>query len=237
MDNDKVHKIEELLSKTKYEEAQQVVQQIEQMENLPPDDYSRCLLFKTQILIGKGEYEKALSLAETVLVESQELGNSLLETDVLIAQADVLEKLAKHDESLKLINQCEQNFFTLKEMYPTEFNRRKAEILHLKGRNLWRKNDPERAIIPLSESLTLFEELGNKQRIALCLREIGTTYLYRGEIDRSIKYYEQSYQMSKEIGNKWDMAACLNNIGLTFRDDKNDPVKAIEYFMQSLKLV
>ena len=236
MDNDKVHQIEELLSQTKYEEAQQIVQQMEQMENLPPDDNLRCLLYKTQILIGKGEYEKALNLAETVLIESRELGNLLLETDALIVQADALEKLTKHDESLKLINQCEQNLFTLREKHPTEFNRRKAEILYLKGRNLWQKDDPERAIIPLSESLTLFEELGNKHRIALCLRDIGNTYWQRGEIDHSIEYYEQSYQMSKEIGNKHDMSACLNNMGLIFRDEKNDPVKAIEYFMQSLKL-
>jgi tetratricopeptide (TPR) repeat protein len=209
---------------------------MEKMENLSPDDNLTCLLLRIQILLGKGEYEKSLSLAGTAYAKSQEIGNSLREIDAITAQAEALEKLGKFDESLKLINQCEQNLITLREVPPTERNKRKALLLYLKGRNMWQKDDPERASIPLSESLTLFEELGNKQRIALCLRNIGNIHYFKGEIDRSIQYYEQSYQMSKELDNKRDMASCLNNIGLVFRDDKNDLENALEYLQQSVKL-
>jgi tetratricopeptide (TPR) repeat protein len=234
--DDEIHQIEELISQTRFDEALQIVQHLEKEESLSPEDHLTCLLYKTQIFTGKGEFEKGFRLAENFFVKSQELGNPLREIDALIAQADALEKIGKYDESLKLINQCEQNLFTLRELPPIMLKKRKAEILYLKGRNTWQKNDPERAIIPLSESLTMFEELGNKHRIALGLRDIGTTYIKKGDIDRSIQYYEQSYQMSKEVGNKSAMSACLNNLGLIFRDNKNDPVKGLEYFLQSLKL-
>ncbi|MFX0121174.1 MAG: hypothetical protein ACFFB2_18870 [Promethearchaeota archaeon] len=54
MITDDQYRIEELLSQSRYEEAQVIVQKLEQIENLRVDEYLRCLLYKTRILIGKG---------------------------------------------------------------------------------------------------------------------------------------------------------------------------------------
>jgi tetratricopeptide (TPR) repeat protein len=102
--------------------------------------------------------------------------------------------------------------FILKED-PVSLTRRKAALLFQKGRSLWQKPDPERALIPLQQSLTLYEEVNNKHAITDCLRNIGVCYKIMGDPDQYFEYHQRSLALSKEINNKRMMAYCLTNIG------------------------
>ncbi|MFX0207709.1 MAG: tetratricopeptide repeat protein [Candidatus Hodarchaeota archaeon] len=235
MEREELHQAEELLTQMKYNQALPIIESIEKKESLTQDDLLMCQILKSQIMTGKGVYEEGRRLAEAALTESQRQRKTLYEVDARIALAAALEELDKIEESLKQIHHCEQTLFVLKED-PVLLTRRKAALLFQKGRSLWRNWDPERALIPLQQSLTLYEEVDNKHAIADCLRNIGCCYHLMGDLDRNFEYHQRSLALSKEINNKLMMAYCLNNIGIYYRNEKNDAAKGLECLQQGFAI-
>lgn len=235
MEREELQQAEELLTQMKYNQALEIVESIEKKEILTQDDLLTCQILKSQILTGKGVFEEGRRLAEAALTESQRQRKTLHEVDARIALAAAIEELGKYEESLKQIQYCEQTLFILKED-PASLTRRKAALLFQKGRSLWRNLDPERALVALQQSLTLYEEVDNKHAITDCLRNIGCCYYYMGDPDRSFEYNQRSLALSKEINNKRMMAKCLYNIGLHYVDEKNDAAKGLEYQQQGLAI-
>ncbi|MFX0087162.1 MAG: tetratricopeptide repeat protein [Candidatus Hodarchaeota archaeon] len=235
MEREELQQVKELLTQMKYNQALPIIESIEKKETLTQDTFLTYQILKSQILTGKGVYEEGRRLAEAALTESQRQRKTLHEVDARIALAAALEALDKYEESLKQIHYCEQTLFVLKED-PVSLTRRKAALLFQKGRSLWRNFDPERALVPLQQSLTLYEEDDNKHAIAECLRNIGCCYKLMGDLDRDFEYHQRSLALSKEINNKRLMASCLNNIGLYYRDEKNDAAKGLEYLQQGLAI-
>lgn len=180
LEREELQQAEELLTQMKYNQALSFVESIEKKETLTQDTLLTCQILKSQIMTGKGVYEEGRRLAEVALTESQKQGKTLHEVDARLALAAALEELDKVEESLKQIHHCEQTLFILKEN-PVLLTRRKAALLFQKGRSLWRNDDPERALVPLQQSLTLYEEVDNKHAITDCLRNIGCCYYGIGD--------------------------------------------------------
>lgn len=234
--NENLRQAEDLLNETKFDKALQIVETIAKQQDLTADDHLTCQLLKSQILKVKGEYEKSLELAETALAESKKLNLSLQEVDAHIAMAGALESLDKFNESLEEGAQGEQMLLTLLEEPSLVLTQRKASLLYQKGRNLWKKSDPERALTPLVQSLALYEELNNKYGKTLALCDIGTVYSETGDSDRALDYYQQSLVLNAELNNKLGMAVCLRNIGDIYIYFNNDAAQALEYYQRSLAL-
>ncbi|MHA2248089.1 MAG: tetratricopeptide repeat protein [Candidatus Hodarchaeales archaeon] len=235
MEREELQQAEELLTQMKYSQGLPIVESIEKKKTLTQDDLLTCQILKSQIMTGKGVYEEGRRLAEAALIESQRQMKTLHEVDARIALAAALEALDKFEESLKQIHHCEQTLFVLK-IDPVSLTRRKAALLFQKGRSLWKNFDPERAIVPLQQSLTLYEEVDNKHAITDCLRNIGNCYYLMGDLDRDFEYQQRSLTLSKEINNKLMMAYCLFNIGMYYRDEKSDAAKGLEYLQQCLAI-
>jgi tetratricopeptide (TPR) repeat protein len=235
LEREELQQAEELLTQMKYSQGLPIVESIEKKKTLTQDDLLTCQILKSQIMTGKGVYEEGRRLAEAALIESQRQMKTLHEVDARIALAAALEALDKFEESLKQIHHCEQTLFVLK-IDPVSLTRRKAALLFQKGRSLWKNFDPERAIVPLQQSLTLYEEVDNKHAITDCLRNIGNCYYLMGDLDRDFEYQQRSLTLSKEINNKLMMAYCLFNIGMYYRDEKSDAAKGLEYLQQCLAI-
>ena len=97
------------------------------------------------------------------------------------------------------------------------------------------KGDYDNGIDYYSQSLEIFEEMGNKEGIASSLNNLGAIYKVQGNYAKAIDYFTQNLKISEEIGNKRGIAASLNNIGLIFQE-LGDYSKALDYFTQSLKI-
>ncbi|MFX0199809.1 MAG: tetratricopeptide repeat protein [Candidatus Hodarchaeota archaeon] len=235
MEREELQRAEELLIQMKYHQALPIVESFEKKEPLTQDDLLTCQILKSQIMTGKGVYEEGRRLAEAALTESQRLRKTLHEVDARLALAAALEALDKFEASLKQIHLCEQELSILKGD-PVSLTRRKSALLFQKGRSLWQNRDPQRALVFLQESLTLYEEVGNKHAIADCLMNIGVCYRFMGDSDRDFEYHQRSLTLSKEIDNKRTMMSCLSNIGIYYVNEKNDAVKGLEYLQQSLTI-
>ena len=58
------------------------------------------------------------------------------------------------------------------------------------------------------QSLELFKEFNNKDRMAAVLNNLSDSYKMRGELDRALEYIEQSMALNRDIGR---LRALANN--------------------------
>ncbi len=240
METENFQQVEELLYQTQFDNALQIVESIEERKDLTPKVRLKCQILRSKILAGKGNCKESIKLAETVLTVSQRLGWPLQEVDAYVIMAGALEELLKFDDSLKVIDLAEQKLSTLIGEPPTAIIQRKASLTYQKGRTRWQKfqyggslDDP---LLPLEQSLAMYEEINHKHGISLSLRNIGVIYNYKGDQELALEYYQRSLAFAKELGNKQGIADCLNNIGSVYRFN-NEVDRGLEYYQQSLALV
>ncbi|MFX0092078.1 MAG: tetratricopeptide repeat protein, partial [Candidatus Hodarchaeota archaeon] len=85
------------------------------------------------------------------------------------------------------------------------------------------------------QSLSLFEQIGNKQDIGRVFNNIGEVYRQKGELNQALDYYQRCLVIHEEIGNKHDVALALNNIGEIYRS-KGDVNLALQNFQRGLPI-
>jgi tetratricopeptide (TPR) repeat protein len=110
-----------------------------------------------------------------------------------------------------------------------------AAALNTQGVSFAIQGDYAKAIEYYTQSLKIYEEIGNKSGIANSLYNIGLIHKNQGDFAKAIEYYNQSLKIKEEIGNKKGIAMSLNVIGTIYMNQV-DFVKAIDYFTQSLKI-
>jgi len=89
----------------------------------------------------------------------------------------------------------------------------------------------------------MFEELGNKNYIAVSLGNIGNVYKNQDDHSKALEYYFKGLKMAEELGNKDGIARHLGYIG-TIYDEYGDTTlaiadkypKALEYYFKALKM-
>ena len=67
---------------------------------------------------------------------------------------------------------------------------------------LYYRGELNMALDYYQRSLALYEDIGDKQGIALSLNNIAESYRHKGEPDRSLDHYERSMAIFEKIGNK-----------------------------------
>ena len=87
----------------------------------------------------------------------------------------------------------------------------------------------------LNKSLTLFEKIGQKNRVALLYNNIAATYDDLKDLNKAIEYYEKSLAKYKELGNEGEIARVYHNLNVAYFDKKQYP-KAKDYTLKALEL-
>ena len=97
------------------------------------------------------------------------------------------------------------------------------------------KGKVKEALAYYSRSLKVYEEIGNKEGIALSLNNIGFIYKNKGQLKETLDYFIRSLKIQEEIGNKEGIALSLNNIGYIYKN-KGQIKEALAYYGRSLKV-
>ena len=97
------------------------------------------------------------------------------------------------------------------------------------------KGNYNRALECYQNSMTIWEELGNKNGIAGILANIGIIYKYQGDYPRALEYYHKALEINEEIRFKKGVATSLNNIGIIYYEKGKYP-RALEYYQKSLAI-
>jgi len=96
-----------------------------------------------------------------------------------------------------------------------------ADALGTQGVSLQNRGDYASAIDYYTRSLTIREEIGDKQGTASSLNNIGSNYHEQGNYASAIDYYTRSLTIYEELENKKGIASSLGNIGLIYYEHGN----------------
>jgi tetratricopeptide (TPR) repeat protein len=195
-------------------------------------------------------YNKSLLVYEEIL-DKKGVANSLINIGAIYFNQDEIQKsLMYFEKSLRIqeeigdkygIATSLNNIATIYNDYgdPSE-NLKKDDSI---------KSGIVKALKYFEESLKIFEELGDKSKIANSLNNIGCIYFKYGDpsittstdqsisigINKALDYYNKSLIIHKEIGNKVGIAYSLNHIGGIYIKQKNYQ-KALEFCTKSMQV-
>ena len=103
------------------------------------------------------------------------------------------------------------------------------------GINYAVKADYPTAIDHFLSALNGYEELGNKNRSATTLVNIGNIYLLTADYPQALDFYLKALKVQEELGNKKGIALSLSNIGLIYKN-QSDMARALSYFSRALEI-
>jgi tetratricopeptide (TPR) repeat protein len=201
---DELNQAKKLIDECKYDEADQLIKNFDEKGGHTLHDIVLCHLLNCNLLLWQGLYEDVVKLAEQTYKESLGLGKNLLSVDILLIMANALVWIGPWDKLHDIIKQGEELLKALTQELPADYKQREAYIAFLKGWFYLQIRDADQALKHFELSISLREELGAKQEIALSLA--GIVYIlcvYKVDYDRALKFSERSMTIAEESGNKW----------------------------------
>jgi tetratricopeptide (TPR) repeat protein len=109
-----------------------------------------------------------------------------------------------------------------------------ARALRGAGMMAWYHGDHEQAKARFQTSLQLFQELTDKEGVALVTNHLGTLALHQGHYEEATDLLQTSLHLERKIGgHRWGVASCLNNLGAV-AGRQGDNARARRYYEESL---
>ncbi len=208
-----LQRVDQLISEGCFDHALQKIDSFLSTEGLPVEDRINGQFLKSRILVGMGNAQKALTLAETAVSMTKQLGKPLLLIDGLIAKATALLELGMLSKSLDIINDGQKLLMTIPEE-SFEFATRDSGLKLLKGKLFRKKGEPVPALEILKDCLAIQQKLGKSSVIADALNEMGIIHASKGDYKQAIQHFDQAIEIYKEFGNKAPILKLRNNIGM-----------------------
>jgi signal transduction histidine kinase/uncharacterized protein HemY len=116
-----------------------------------------------------------------------------------------------------------------------DFKKGKALSSYMLGFCYFLSSDYNKSLDYYKRSLDSYEVLGNRQRIAACLNNIGIIYENQGDYSLALEYYQKSFNIYEEAGYMKEASTCLFNIGIIYEIQGNYP-SSLEYYKKSLEI-
>ncbi len=109
----------------------------------------------------------------------------------------------------------------------------RAKALNAEGVLAFYQGDYASARILYEESLTIFRDVGNKQGIALSLKDLGKLAGMHSDAATAMALYQESLGISRELADRQACAEALNDLG-NLAIDQGDYASAMALYEESL---
>ena len=209
-----------LIDEDKLDEALTLLNNYEQKEGLNHHDKESCHLLQCQILFWQGNYKELIKHTEPIYKESRERENNFFIVDNLLIMTHTLVRLSRFDKAFDLIKQGEELIKTIPQVLTKPYKQREAYLAFIKGYFYNRRRDPDDvdlALKHLEHSLIMREELVVQHEISESLGQIAWNLLiFKGEMDRALKYSERSVSLARESRRKYYIASSLHVMALIY---------------------
>lgn len=234
---------EKLLVVGRCDEALEMIGGIEK-RNVEDTDRWRCEVFEGKCLTDLGEFEAALKISSKVVEEGKRAsGYDTIVVGALIIVAESLWRLGQLDESLKAIEDAERMFQTLAlHMLPLQIqtnssaSSQRAALLYHRGEIYRLQGDLGKALEYYQQSLSFYEEAGDRRGIAAALNMHGGIFWESGDLHQALDYFQRSLTLREKIGSKRQIGKSLNNMGAAYYH-LGELDTALVYYQRGLKLV
>jgi tetratricopeptide (TPR) repeat protein len=189
--------VEELIEKGNYIEALQILDDLEIQNILPPQEKLPSNYLRSLCLSRLGQDEKALILAEQVYEESKNLKNPIQTFDASMIMAESLSFLVKIEEASIIISISENLLKTISQIPEKEYTAKRAYVTYIKSLIYLRRGELETALDNIKQTITLQENINQKQDIARTLYGQGAIFAHKGELDQAKECAEKGLELEK----------------------------------------
>jgi len=169
-----------------------------------------------QLHEADADYQEAIALARA---SSQEQMAASLE----VRRARVLVKLDEPEQSEEALSRAEDYVRKTGDRWLVPY------VLHYRGQARMARNRFEDAVVPLEESLRIFQTDKTQQALAAnVMISLASCYYGLGQIEKALSLYQQALQTSAPE----DRHKALGHLGTIFFDDR-DYAKAADYYLRA----
>jgi len=228
--------VKQLIDICKLDEADQVITKFEEEGGHTPIDIIVCNLLKCELFSTQGLHGEVVKLADQTYKESLGLKKTLLSVDLLLTKALSLLTFYQTEKAHSITKQGEELLKILIKDPTAEKKLREARIAYLKGWIYDQKLDANKALDQFKLSLSLREELGVKEEIAMSLYGIAHIYMVRkGDYDLALKSLKRCLILAEESESKLVLGRPLFYMARLY-GFKGDLDRSIMYAEQSLQI-
>jgi len=190
---------------------------------------------------NQGDLSKALEYYRKSLQLREDIGykkgtaNSLNNIGVIYdKQGDIPKALEHHSKSLQLREEIGDKKGTASSLNNIGFiyqNHGDPSVTFSKEDVLRAGNT--KALEYYNKSLQLYEEIGDKQGMAILLSNIGNIYLAQHQLATAKRYFEKAYQLSKEIGYPERIEKAANGLKKVYEQQGNYKL-AYQFYQEAI---
>jgi tetratricopeptide (TPR) repeat protein len=222
----------ELMAQAKFEEAFEIIEQLEKDESLSPEDQLSVLLIKGLIFAHTREHEKLVKNSERTYQLSQDLGLVPESVQALIGKAYIV-FIGDLDKAFAYITNAERRLKSLADEPSTEMLRR--DLLLIKSWTLFFRGNTKEAEESALECLKLTEEIrfGNKLRLAAVFYVLGWIKTMQQNQTKALEYAMKSLEIHEELNHSIAIGNNYSLIAQIYRQE-GDYNQAIQYCKLSL---
>ncbi|MFX1324240.1 MAG: tetratricopeptide repeat protein [Promethearchaeota archaeon] len=210
----------DLIGEGKLDEAITLLNNYQQREGLNHQDKTSAHLLQCQILLWQGKLKELIKRTEDMYKESKDHEINLSIVDNLLILIHALVLLNNFDKALDLIKEGEDLIKLIPKKITRAYKQRQGYLYFLKGYYYNNRRDPNNADLALKHlgnSLVIREELGIQREISESLNQIAwNIVIFKGEMDRALKYSERSLSLARKSRNKYCIASCFHVMALIY---------------------
>jgi ATP/maltotriose-dependent transcriptional regulator MalT/DNA-binding SARP family transcriptional activator len=202
------------------------------LNNLPTEHFQKrpaLLSLKGALLCTLGEGHLALSTLDQTIQEFQKADDLANLTLAYVRRADAHRLVGDYDGSLKDADEALRLSGNKPDL---QFIHAQAE--RFKGVSLHYLGQIAEAVQVLEDALQSYERLGDKQRAAWVLVELGNSYLANGNFPAALNAYNQALEEWRRESNLPSQANVLNSLGVLYHH-QGEFEQAIQVFESGLE--
>ena len=223
---------EQLMYETKFDEALELIRDIERKKVLSTNQQLSSLNLKGKLYVYKKLYNKARKMGDQAYLLSQKLGNLSESIDALILKSYIQDP----DKALDLILEAEELLGSQVRKTSSDLSVQRADILYRKSWIYTFKFDYGKALKLALQCLELREKGDNQLRMAYSMRQICRLLLRNmRKSDEALDYAMKSLEILKKFGNNANLASILCLVGEVYAE-LGEYDQAIKFFNQSLSI-
>ncbi len=233
---EKYEEIKNLTNLCKYEEATQMIQEIENNLELTKQNFFLIKLEQSRILNLSTNYHDALVHSLKYYQECQIEDFPLISLDFAIECANLFYRLGKLEKALEYHDLGHQLIATLPDITQKELTKREAALGVYYIDFLLQDENYENAILLLDELLQKQKKFGNKIETARVLISKSAISDVQGQIDVGLKCLFEALPICQEFNEIESLISIYNNIGL-FYERMGDFQEALRYLKKCTQII
>ena len=174
-----------------------------------------------------GNYSQAIDYLQQSLKITQQINNSLEESEILSNLGKVYEALGNYSQAIDYLE------YSLSIARENEYHQEESQALSNLAIVYYDTANYSQSIDYSEQSLNISRQIQDRQTEGISLGNLGNVSLAQGNYQRAINYYQQYLEIARKTEDRFHQGRCIGTLGNAYKALENYQ-RAIDYYQQSL---